>query len=209
MLKQSYLLGCRSLGFGCPFCFAHSSQVSLQQSGLSYFDQFNSYAISCCPSICLLTGTCYCHESRPWLSTSLCPGFLESRVGVWLCFTSYSTLQITIVMSQQHRNWNIICWNIRGINSNAKWRSIRERIEESACNVICLQETKKESFDNSYLRKFCPRRFDLFMYSPFIGASGGILIIWNSAIFSGQLIHNIRFALTVNLHLCTLLKHGH
>jgi exonuclease III len=41
-----------------------------------------------------------------------------------------------------NRNWNILCWNIRGLNAVEKYDVVRNKIEESGCSVICLQETK-------------------------------------------------------------------
>jgi exonuclease III len=94
-------------------------------------------------------------------------------------------------------NCNILCWNIRGINSAQKWLALSEKISESACSIICLQETKREHFDHSYIRKFCPRRFDKFIFHPSNGTSGGIIIIWNSSILTGSLIENLPYAITV------------
>jgi len=48
------------------------------------------------------------------------------------------------------------------------------------------------------VRKFAPRRFDKFDFIPSIGASGGILIIWNSAVFLGLIIDKQVFVLTIN-----------
>jgi exonuclease III len=78
------------------------------------------------------------------------------------------------------RSWNILDWNIRGINSQEIWDDIREKIHESNCNIICLQETKREQFDLSYLKNFCPRRFNQFANTPSIGSSGRIITIWNA-----------------------------
>lgn len=64
----------------------------------------------------------------------------------------------------------------RGLNSDDKWLAIRNKIEESGCAVFCLQETKRSSFDHSYIKKFAPKRFDQFAFSPSVGASGGILV---------------------------------
>jgi hypothetical protein len=96
------------------------------------------------------------------------------------------------------RSWHILCWNIRGINAVAKWDAVRDKVEESSCSVICLQETKRESFDLSYIRNFAPRRFDKFDYIPSVGASGGILVIWNSSIFTGDVIEKQRFGITLS-----------
>jgi len=68
--------------------------------------------------------------------------------------------------------WNILSWNIRGINAPSKWEAIRNKIEESSCSIICLQETKREHFDISFIRNFAPRQFDNFDFIPSIGASG-------------------------------------
>jgi hypothetical protein len=37
-----------------------------------------------------------------------------------------------------NRSWNILCWNIRGINSESKWDTLRNKIDESAASIICL-----------------------------------------------------------------------
>jgi exonuclease III len=58
------------------------------------------------------------------------------------------------------RDWNILCWNIRGINGTEKWDAVRDKIEECVSSVICLQEMKREFFDISFIRKFAPRHFD-------------------------------------------------
>lgn len=96
------------------------------------------------------------------------------------------------------RNWNILCWNIWGINASEKWDAIRDKIEESASSIICLQETKHELFDMSYISKFAPHRFDCFDFIPSLGASGGILVLWNSAVFLGTVVDKQRFGMTVN-----------
>ena len=41
--------------------------------------------------------------------------------------------------------WNILCWNIRGVNSEPKCLALRNKIDESNCSIVCLQETKKRS----------------------------------------------------------------
>ena len=53
--------------------------------------------------------------------------------------------------------WNVLNWNIRGINSQEKWLAIANKINESNSDIICLQETKRENFDLEYIKKFCPK----------------------------------------------------
>jgi hypothetical protein len=50
-----------------------------------------------------------------------------------------------------------------------------------------LQETKRENFDSKYLRNFCPKKFNKFVFVPSVGASGGLIIIWNESLFKGAL----------------------
>jgi hypothetical protein len=40
----------------------------------------------------------------------------------------------------------VLCWNVRGLNAKEKWDAIRDKISESGCDVICLQETKRQFF---------------------------------------------------------------
>lgn len=87
-----------------------------------------------------------------------------------------------------NRNWNILNWNVRGINSSDRWNDIRMKIEDSSCCILTLQETKREIFDLAYIKNFCPKRFNQFIHYPSIGNSGGIITIWNGNIFKGKLI---------------------
>ena len=50
----------------------------------------------------------------------------------------------------------------------------------------------------SILQKFVPQRFDKFDFSPSNGASGGILVIWNSDVFSATTIDKQSFGLTIS-----------
>jgi hypothetical protein len=62
-----------------------------------------------------------------------------------------------------------------------------------------LTRTKREDFDSSYIRNFCPAAFDSYNFVPSVGTSGGILIIWKSSKFNGQLVFQNRFALSIEL----------
>lgn len=66
--------------------------------------------------------------------------------------------------------------------------AVKQKIDKSSCSVFCLQETKKDHFDHSFIRSFAPKRFDSYLFSPSIGASGGIIMGWCSSVFTGNLI---------------------
>lgn len=100
--------------------------------------------------------------------------------------------------TQNLREWKVICWNVRGLNADRKWNSIRNKIIESACDVICVQETKTDVSDQAFIRQFCPPAFDAFLFYPSIGASGGIITIWKSSLLDGQLAFQNEFLVSVS-----------
>jgi len=73
------------------------------------------------------------------------------------------------------RSWKVLCWNVRGLNSDTRQRSVREKVTESQCSVVCLQETKLSSCSRATMKSICPHGFDQFVESPSRGASGGLL----------------------------------
>ena len=75
------------------------------------------------------------------------------------------------------QSWNVLCWNIRGLNADKKRLALSNAIQSSGCAIICLQETKMQMFDASTLKLICPKRFDKFAYIPSVGASGRIVTI--------------------------------
>lgn len=101
-------------------------------------------------------------------------------------------------MNNHTRSWNILCWNVRGVNSADKCRAVRQAVDESGCTVFCLQETKKEAFDMAYIKKLAPKRFDSFTFSPSVGASEGILVCWVGAVFTANITCINRSAVIVN-----------
>jgi len=96
------------------------------------------------------------------------------------------------------KSWKILCWNVRGINSDKKWVSIRDKIIESNYDIVCLQQ-KKENFDLQFIKNFCPRQFDSFEFLPSVGASGGIITIWTVYLFYGHLAFSNDFSISVEL----------
>jgi len=57
------------------------------------------------------------------------------------------------------RNLRVLCWNVRGLNSEDRQRAVRQKIDESQCSVVCLEETKMQHIDNRAIRSFAPKRF--------------------------------------------------
>jgi hypothetical protein len=100
--------------------------------------------------------------------------------------------------STVNRTWFILNWNIRGVNSAEKWPLVHNKIEESSALIVCLQETKKESFDMNFIKGFAPRRLDQFAFVPSDGASGGLLVLWASNLFTGTILLHESFGLVIH-----------
>ena len=54
------------------------------------------------------------------------------------------------------------------------------------------------NFDIREIRAFCPKQFDTFAFSPSMGASSGILVVWNSTVLFVMLVDVQPFAITIN-----------
>lgn len=101
--------------------------------------------------------------------------------------TTSSLLLLPFFMSMnQKRSWKVLCWNVRGVNSEDKWDPIRDTVRDACCDIFCFQETKRQHFDSNFIKNLCTPDFDSFAYLPSIGASGGLLICWKSRFFEGQ-----------------------
>jgi exonuclease III len=109
---------------------------------------------------------------------------------------------------QRNRQWKILCWKIRGMNAQSKLMAIQSKIKEANCDVICLQETKKENFDSNFIKSFCLTSFDQFKFIPSVGASRGSIIIWKSSRFSGQVIAQNDYAMSVEFSSRSLGRFG-
>jgi hypothetical protein len=88
---------------------------------------------------------------------------------------------------------------VRGLNAKEKWDSLRDKINECQCDIIGLQETKRDNFDSQYIKKFYPASFDTFEFLPSVGASGGVLTAWKSSHFNGSLAFSNEFGISVQL----------
>jgi hypothetical protein len=84
------------------------------------------------------------------------------------------------------------------INDPDKCNAVKAKIEETSCTVFCVQETKCTSFDHTFVRKFAPKQFNKFAYSPSNGVSDGIFMGWNAALFTEEVVYMERFPLTVS-----------
>lgn len=77
---------------------------------------------------------------------------------------------------------NILCWNVRGLNSKARQDAVRNLVTSSHVDVVCIQETKMTKISRGAILSTLGSDFTHFVELPSVGASGGILVAWHSAL---------------------------
>jgi hypothetical protein len=76
------------------------------------------------------------------------------------------------------------------MQSGIRWRKV-------LALFFAYRKQKKHDFDSSFIRNFAPRRFDKYVFVPSVGASGGILLVWNNTVFDGTVLDKQRYGITV------------
>ena len=79
-------------------------------------------------------------------------------------------------------NLKLISWNVRGLNEVDKRLQIRNLLLSWKADIVCLQETKLEWITRGIVRSIWSCPYVDWLYLGFDGASGGILLIWNSRV---------------------------
>ena len=67
------------------------------------------------------------------------------------------------------------------MNSVSKRVVLKSVVQSFKGECLFLQETKKKVIDIQIIRSICPWSDSQFAMRPSIGASGGILLVWNAA----------------------------
>ncbi|GMJ01096.1 hypothetical protein HRI_003778800 [Hibiscus trionum] len=78
----------------------------------------------------------------------------------------------------------ILSWNVRGLGGGAKRRSVDEVIRKNKVDMVVLQETKLEDVPSMWVSSLWYSDSFEMAVSPSMGASGGILIIWEGNKFN-------------------------
>ncbi|KAJ9678294.1 hypothetical protein PVL29_020454 [Vitis rotundifolia] len=95
----------------------------------------------------------------------------------------------------------IISWNTRGLGSRKKRRVVKDFLRLENPDVVMIQETKKEECDRRFVGSIWTVRNKEWAVLLACGASGGILIIWDSnklhseEVVIGSFSVSVKFAL--------------
>ncbi len=84
----------------------------------------------------------------------------------------------------RNRNFRFLSWNVRGLNEAAKCSTVLAFIRNSKSCVVCFQETKLAALSASKLRSFCGYPLSDFRSMDALGTRGGLLTVWNPALFT-------------------------
>jgi hypothetical protein len=75
----------------------------------------------------------------------------------------------------------LLSWNVRGLCGLEKRKEVKELVREKYPFVFCLQETKMQSIDDFLCTSIWgPLNCD-YSFSPSVGASGGLLTVWDTS----------------------------
>ncbi|XVE97991.1 hypothetical protein REPUB_Repub03eG0066800 [Reevesia pubescens] len=77
----------------------------------------------------------------------------------------------------------IMSWNVRGISSDGNQDRVRRLINRVNPDVVLVQETKLKKCDNLLISKLWPFGKVDWLFSPAVGASGGLISLWDRKVF--------------------------
>ena len=77
----------------------------------------------------------------------------------------------------------ILSYNSRGLGRGIKWAAIRSLNMKHKVDLVCIQETKKDSFDKLICQSMWGDSSVSWDFVPSIQASGGLLCLWNNSAF--------------------------
>jgi len=82
---------------------------------------------------------------------------------------------------------NIISYNIRELGRGVKWAAIRRLVKQEHVDMICIQETKRESVDKIMCQSLWGDDGVSWEMQPASNTAGGILCLWSEQTFKLQM----------------------
>jgi hypothetical protein len=76
-------------------------------------------------------------------------------------------------------NFNILTWNVRGLNEGKKRLKIRNLLNKWKVDIACFQETKLQLVSNQLVHSLWRCPYKEWCHVASNGASGGILLMWD------------------------------
>jgi len=76
----------------------------------------------------------------------------------------------------------VLSYNVRGLGGGEKRVEVRRLVQEKCPFVLCIQESKLIFVDDFMIKSICGDAPYGFSYQPSVGASGGLVTVWNSSL---------------------------
>jgi len=92
----------------------------------------------------------------------------------------------------------IISWNVRGLGRAEKRKEVKNLVGEKGPSILCLQETKLEVCDEALCASLWGGTPHFFSYRPSVGASGGLLILWDASLVEVWSTESIEHAIIIH-----------
>lgn len=83
---------------------------------------------------------------------------------------------------------NICSWNVRGLNRISKRILVKSCIQKWRADVYCFQETKLEKDVEFFAKQLWGSKWMRCGYLEAEGSRGGIIMLWDSRLWTGVLI---------------------
>jgi Endonuclease/Exonuclease/phosphatase family len=92
----------------------------------------------------------------------------------------------------------ILNCNIQGLGLPEKRRILHDFIIKEHVDILCLQETKKDSYSSQFFKSIASC-YDTKQFLPSVGSAGGILMGFNSSLFTSIFWHIGKYSITTYL----------
>ena len=96
----------------------------------------------------------------------------------------------------------ILSWNVRGANDASKRKLIKMFRKTQKADVICIQETKWKSCSKGLVWRLVSNNFVDWVASCFEGASGGVVILWDTRVVQLVVMEESSYTLSCRLRNC-------
>jgi len=82
----------------------------------------------------------------------------------------------------------LISWNVRGLNEQGKRRVVQNLLQYWKADIVCLQETKLEGDVQDLVKQIWAGRWIKYACLEASGTRGGILMLWDSRMWEGEIM---------------------
>ncbi len=106
-------------------------------------------------------------------------------------------------------NTTIISWNVRGLNDGSKRLQVRNLLHSWKADIVCLQETKLAGVTPALIRSLWRGKIVDWVCLDAIGASGGIILLWDNRAVEKWRKQWVHFPFLANSGRCPLVLNGH